>query len=282
MISQKRGPGNVCINKMDKRISKFLKNGHVEIFDTIAIETCEYCNRRCPFCPNSLYSVGKNLMPEKLFKNLILQLKKINYSGTIIYNQYNEPLWDKRLERFMNFTRSKLPNAFQIISSNGDYLNYDRWISLRKSGLNYAIVSQYDGKINKNIKELLEKLPKSERKALVVRKRGSFNLDSTRCGLVNLNKRVKQPLKENCFRPFSQIVVRHSGLAVLCCEDYLSKVVIGDTAKEEIMDIWNSEKFNKIRRNLINERRKGICSKCNTGYKYSVESCKWISTRSDI
>lgn len=261
---------------MHFKIRSYTSKNELNLFDTIGIETSEFCNRTCSFCPNSIYSQNRNLMLKELFENLIYQLKDLNYSGVICFHQYNEPLLDLRLDNLIEFTRINLRDSTLMISSNGDALTHKRWINLRKKGLDFAVISQYDEEINPTIASLIDKLSSQENEALIIKIRGAFNLTGTRGGNVNVNHIPETPLNEPCLRPFSQLVIRYNGMAVLCCEDYIGEAIIGDTRKDKLIEIWQSEKLNEIRIDLLLGNRKGICAKCNTTYKSSVESCDWI------
>ncbi|MCR4318982.1 MAG: SPASM domain-containing protein [Candidatus Brocadiaceae bacterium] len=258
-----------------KKIQAFTKN-EPTMFDTIGIETSEKCNRKCGFCPNSVYAQGQEEMPKALFERILIQLEKLKFNGTVVLYQYNEPLLDPRLEGFIAQTRGAIPNATIMFSSNGDYLNYERWINLRKSGLDFSVISQYDGKINNNIAEILKKL--DEKEPLMVSIRSEKDLKSTRAGTINFSEIPLTPINEPCLRPFSQLVIRYTGKVIICCEDYLNQVIIGDTKIQTIESIWNSDQINKIRYELLQGKRRGICTKCNTTFKQSVDGCEWIAT----
>lgn len=257
---------------MHSKILNYLK-GNLDIFDTIGIETSEYCNRTCLFCPNSISTQQRRLMNKEMYHNIIKQLSSLKFIGTICFNQYNEPLLDLRLDEFILFARKNLPKSKLTISTNGDALTLKRWDSLKKSGLSYAIISQYDGYISHRIEELIAY---EENKDLYkVEIRSAINLKSNRCGSVNLDD-SNLPLKQNCLRPFSQMVIRFNGKVVLCCEDYYMKEEIGDLHIDNICDLWMSHKLNEIRNGLIKNRRHGICSRCNVTYESTVESCEFI------
>ena len=92
---------------------------------SVAIETNAYCNRKCPYCPNSKYNLRSSRdvnMHEELFCKIIDELAELNYYRTIYFNIYNEPLTDKRLPRLVEYTRYKLPKTTIDIYTNGDYL----------------------------------------------------------------------------------------------------------------------------------------------------------------
>lgn len=262
------------MNIVHPKIESYL-NGSFRIFDTIGIETSEYCNRTCEFCPNSINRQKRRKMSEKIYFSMIDQLKEIEYSGSICFNQYNEPLLDNRLDKFIFYARSNLPNSTLTISTNGDALTLKRWNSLRHSGLNFAIVSQYDGIISKKIQNLINVV--NNENYLKVEVRGSHNLKSTRCGLVNLEYQNNTSQNQCCLRPFSQLVIRYNGLAVLCCEDYFLDTVVGDTNTDKLLEIWNGKKLEKIRNSLITGKRSGICMNCNISFESSVDSCEFIA-----
>src|SRR4030042_666457 len=62
-----------------------LKYRSFDMFNDIDIETTTLCNRRCSYCPNSIFdrSIKKNekTMHTKLFKKIINDLKIIKFTG---------------------------------------------------------------------------------------------------------------------------------------------------------------------------------------------------------
>ncbi|MBV8634134.1 MAG: radical SAM protein, partial [Burkholderiaceae bacterium] len=94
----------------------------------IEMALSSYCNRRCPYCPDSIVDriSKKYYMSDELFINIMTQLRSINYSGVLAFHRYNEPLADKAyaLAR-MSSARTFLPNAVFRIFTNGDYLTAD-------------------------------------------------------------------------------------------------------------------------------------------------------------
>jgi len=61
-------------------------------------------------------------MNQKLFENIIISLKKINYSRSVCLNLYNEPLADKNFGLYLKFIRKNLPMSVIQTNSNGDYI----------------------------------------------------------------------------------------------------------------------------------------------------------------
>jgi len=79
--------------------------------------------------------------------------------------------------------------------------------------------------------------------------------------------------KQPCVSPFSTLVMQTDGTIGLCCADYDTKIRLGDFSTQTIKDIWNGEKFNKIRHNHANENRNAIklCRGCNIWERDAVE-----------
>ena len=68
-----------------------------------------------------------------------------------------------------------------------------------------------------------------------------------------------------CFRPFEMITINREGDFAVCSEDLLYEEKMGNIKKTKIIDIWLSEKYKKIRSELLNGNRKCLstCSKCD-------------------
>ena len=92
-----------------------VKYGNPDMFNDIIIETTTQCNRRCGYCPNSVYDRSlkhnSHLMSEHLFMKIINDLKEMRFAGRISPHFYGEPLLDKRLYRLMKYAHDTLPKA---------------------------------------------------------------------------------------------------------------------------------------------------------------------------
>ncbi|MEK8019692.1 MAG: radical SAM protein, partial [Candidatus Parabeggiatoa sp.] len=109
----------------------------------VNIETSTYCNRKCSYCPVSLDESRKNqvYMTDELFHKILSELESINYSSTIVFNLYNEPLADNHIYLKIKQVRESLPHAFLMFNSNGDYVESDTLNKLSKIGLNALFVT---------------------------------------------------------------------------------------------------------------------------------------------
>lgn len=230
----------------------------------IGIEINSACNRRCPWCPNHEYKREVAFLDEEIFYKIINDLKDIKFKGKLTFNLYNEPLLDKRLIKFIKYVRKTIPSTFIYLNTNGDFLDLNLWKEFRKAGLDFAKISQYDGKINENIKKILNKINPEEKKHFYAYIFNTKEINN-RAGLVKLKKGESLPLKKFCNRPFYQLNINYKGKAVLCCNDYFGSVEIGDVSKESMKNIWKSDIFKYYRRKLLKKDRANLklCNKCD-------------------
>lgn len=248
----------------------------------VAIEINSFCNRKCPHCPHFDHIRPVEFLADEVVYGIIDELRRHKFEGNITYNLFSEPLLDKRLPKFVQYTREALPCALIYLNTNGDLLNLELWNILRKAGLEYAIVGQYDGQINNNISELLSELSDVEKKRLSVR---LFDIHTkyvnNRAGLVKTDKQVTLPLKAFCMRPFYQLCVNYKGNIVLCCMDYLGLVEVADVRKQKLFRVWRwNLKFLYYRIKLVFKSRSHLtlCETCD----YAQQNLKSVPSRKMI
>jgi len=97
---------------------------HVEL---IELETTSYCNRTCSFCPNSFIDrrSEKLLMPDAAWRAIVSGLRAVDYSHTIVWSRYSEPLSERGIVDRIREVREAAPRARISVNSNGDYLDPD-------------------------------------------------------------------------------------------------------------------------------------------------------------
>jgi radical SAM protein with 4Fe4S-binding SPASM domain len=63
------------------------------------------------------------------------------------------------------------------------------------------------------------------------------------------NKQTTQSIHwlEFCQFPWSSMTVKSNGEAVECVEDFNNEIILGNTATESLVDIWNGEKYRQFR-----------------------------------
>ena len=94
----------------------------------IEISESGTCNRSCSFCPRSAadFEDKKEFISNELHEKLCLELKELNYKGTIRFSGFVEPLLDKNIYNLLKMGRKYLPDCNIEMVTNGDPLNLKR------------------------------------------------------------------------------------------------------------------------------------------------------------
>ena len=56
---------------------------------------------------------------------------------------------------------------------------------------------------------------------------------------------------EPCRHPWMSMTIKSNGEAAMCMEDFNNAIVLGDAKTESLYDIWNGEKYDKLRKDHI-------------------------------
>ena len=253
-----------CYERPSFVLRRRARNQRTPPITSVLIEISSNCNRKCHFCPNAHHKRSTGFLDEDVVHKVIRELAELGFKGGVSFNLFNEPLLDKRLLSFLQYTRDILPKAFIYLNTNGDLLNVERWKKLRAVGLDFANVSQYDGKLNSNIRQLLSKLSYRERGHLFAH---VFlrDLIQNRAGLVESERRLKLPVQRFCPRPFYQLCINYEGKVVLCCNDFFGAVQFGDVRKETVAAIWAGDEIRHYRERLLAADRASLdlCKSCD-------------------
>jgi len=248
----------------------------------IEIEIFSYCNRRCWFCPNKEIDrhSGNHFMPEDMYLKIMSELREINYSGTITYSRYNEPLADKIILERIRQAREYCPNAFIRTNTNGDYLTRDYLDALAAAGMDEMEIQCYFGENEElNRDRFEERLQKTIHKLDIKgydiiqcneedRIVADFHYQGTHLSFFSLNmKRLANnrgetldntrvySRTENCLIPFKQLYVDYNGSYMLCCNvrsdvEAHKDFILGNADEDSIYDVFTSKKIIEFRKNL--------------------------------
>lgn len=66
---------------------------------------------------------------------------------------------------------------------------------------------------------------------------------------------------EICKHPWMSMTIKSNAEAAMCMEDYNNEIILGDTRKESLKDIWNGEKYKKFREDHFNLNPEIKCTK---------------------
>ena len=267
------------INRKSKLSDKniiFFKNSKILMPSVFEISNSGMCNRKCAFCPRSdpNYEHNNEFIEEKMYKKFVDEIAQHQYSGTIIFSGYVEPLLHKRIYSDIRYTKEKLPNVNIELITNGDPLNDERALKLFDNGLDVLLISAYDGPEQVLLFEEMMKRIKVEKNKFVIRKRyygedKDFGLTiSNRAGnLTNSDYKIpalKKALNNPCNYPFYTFFIDYNGDVQMCSHDWGKKMVLGNINSNSIEDIWNSKRFEFMRKKLLKgERDFSPCNLCD-------------------
>ena len=262
---------------VEDNIQLYMFNGQELPLPTeIEISESGTCNRTCSFCPRSATNFidKKEFITNTLHEKLCLELKELNYRGTIRYSGFVEPMLDKNIFNLINMARNYLPESNIEMVTNGDPLNLKRLKRLFESGLNKILISAYDGKEESEKLEELCIQANLTKKQYIVRHRyyseeKDFGITlSNRSGLMTDAEfkidALKEPLKKPCYIPSYTFFLDYQGDVLMCPHDWGKKVILGDLNKEKLKDIWFSKKFMGIRK-MLNKSNRNFkpCNVCD-------------------
>jgi len=78
-----------------------------------------------------------------------------------------------------------------------------------------------------------------------------------------------------CPYPWTQMAVTYDGDCVPCCRDTSGRSVLGNAFRDQIMAIWNCDRYRQFRQNLI-DRRPDLNAACkNCDLPYSGGESRW-------
>lgn len=251
------------------------------IFSIIEIETINRCNGLCSFCPVNAKQPQREYarMTEELFKKIINELSEINYSGAISLFSNNEPFLDERIFDFHKYANEMLPKAFFNLFTNGTLLTFEKFLDIIPY-VDWLVIDNYNDNFElntqdlKKIYEYVEQHSELKKPAMEIYPRVSFAF--RRQNEVLTSRAGQSPNKKGradkyvqkliCKLPFISIVVRPTGKVSLCCNDALGQMTLGDINKQSLQEVWYSEEFKKIRKEMLANGRKNLplCKDCDT------------------
>ena len=242
----------------------------------IEISESGTCNRKCSFCPRSdpEFLDKKEFISNELHYKLCDELKKLNYSGTLRYSGFVEPMIYKNIFNLISMARKNVPNCNIEMVTNGDPLNLKRLIRLFTSGLNKILISAYDGMEDASKLEDLCNEAKLNSDQFIIRHRylpenQDFGITlSNRAGLMENAefkiKPLKKTLNKPCYIPSYTFFLDYQGDVLMCPHDWGKKIILGNLKQEKLIDIWFGKKSMKIRKMLNSSNRNFTpCNVCD-------------------
>lgn len=277
MIQQINNNSIRCSEKHDSDID-FLKKFYAEhkcfpVFQQVLIETRTDCNNHCPFCPHAFNKKPLGIMEWSCFTTIIDQLCEMNYNGRVALMLSNEPLLDDRLEDMIDYAKSQSQRLFLDITTNGKLLSVELIDNLFRLGLDNININDYRGDRNKNPEKwslYLEPI----HAAYGNNPKVSFKRRRLDEALPNYAGNIPQTFNKEdfgfCNYPFRKLTIAYNGNVLLCCDDFMYDTCFGNVINDKLIDCWNNPKLNAIRLSLLDDKRIGLCERCNDFQDYNT------------
>ncbi len=236
----------------------------------IEVETINKCNSTCGFCPVNRFSDPRPTMrmDAALFSRIIDELAGWDFAGVLNLFSNNEPFLDRRIFDFAAQARSKLPDAFIQVISNGTALDVEKSLRILPH-LSRLIINDYGNGIDlhDNIAAIRRHLD-AERPELaaktVIALRRLDEFKTNRAGSAPNRAPPTTIYTSRCAYPFFQMVIRPDGKVSLCCNDALGEMTIGDLASQSLPEAWASPERRMVQQAMLKGRDKiPLCAHCD-------------------
>ena len=249
----------------------------------IRFEVTNKCNARCIMCPREKMTRAQGVLDMNLYKRVLDEAISAGVTQVSLEN-FGEPLLDPYFFERTRYAKSRGLAVFTI--SNGSLVDERIAKEILDSGIDKIRFSMYAASrgtyegIHKGLKYEVTKNNIS-RLLELKKKRGSLKpriemyfllLDNNKTEAESFKKTwearvddlsiwkphnwsdgrayrdLKNRKKASCGRPFrGPIQVQWDGLAVPCCFDYNSSIVLGDLNKNTLHEILHSERYAALR-----------------------------------
>lgn len=270
---------------------------------TLVIEPYNLCNLSCVMCPYPDMTREKEQMSMDLFRKIVDDAAVNNFK-TLSLSLYNEPYLDSLFFERIKYAKKK--GFYVLVATNGSSLTEERIEKTLESGLdcvtfsidsldkekyeNIRVNAKFEKTIN-NVKRLIEyrnqkksSLPLITMSAIEQGDDPSLDhmseilegldlyavskLDNRRGGESNYRR---LGLRYPCWWIWHQLVVYSNGKIALCCMDYDDNFQLGNLNHQTIEEVWNSEKFSKLRKLHLDGKFDEIamCKGCDIPYRQS-------------
>jgi radical SAM protein with 4Fe4S-binding SPASM domain len=235
------------------------------MFRSVELEVNSMCNRKCSYCPNVSTQRPSGYMTDSLFQKIIADLAEMNFDGNVSYHFYGEPMLDKRLLGFVEYTVRHVPRSRPLIYSNGDFLTLDVFRKYIKWGRTKFFITQHDNCMPPNLEAILSEASAEEQGHIEVRFANDIEM-MNRSGLIKTMNVPAEPLQMPCDAPLATMTIAMNGNVVLCCNDYFETEVIGNVTTHSLSQVWCSEPFERFRSALSKgDRTKSkLCVSCDS------------------
>lgn len=268
---------------------------------SMQLEVTNHCNLNCYTCPRKKLKREKGYMSFQLFEKIIESEK--DYLETVLLFHMGEPLLHPDLAKMVKYATTRKIRT--IIFTNGvlltqkkaeelfvagldllvisfDGLEQDTYEEVRKGSsyhvvldnINHAVMlcKKRNFKTKIQLHYVVSSKTRDEAKRFYDKMHKEKNLEIRMKPFINtggmgdvISEGTKPRANYPCFMLYREPAISWDGKMFPCCVDLLGEKVLGDVTKKTVLECWNSEETQTMRRRhkngeFINEK---ICSYCN-------------------
>jgi radical SAM protein with 4Fe4S-binding SPASM domain len=250
----------------------------------VMLEVSALCNINCICCPRNIMERKQGNMDFDTFKRVMDECTEhelcqvtMHYSG--------EPLLNKKLPDMIKYAKNKGVPIVRF-NTNGMLLNKETTLKLLKSGLDKMTVAiEATKEIHEKLRDGSDYALVSENIRNFVKMRDAMGLEYPTVWVQMLTSKWTRPSdieygitmwepivnsvevcpittiggqmedmgclytsKPFCAELWANIAILWNGDVTVCCVDHNARLKVGNVLNESIQDIWNSEKYDMLRR----------------------------------
>ena len=208
-------------------------------------------------------------MPRALFEKIIDDLVAVDFSRTVSFHFYNEPLMDERLPELVAHARERLPRCVFDLSTNGDYLTPALTDELFRSGLDAIHVSLHSASAEKHVLIVLAEVEVSNRARVTVismfdrEEKGEFLYNRIEMAEALPRSGPVVSIGAGCSNVDS-LMINFAGESALCCNDFFAANGHGSLKDVSVETLWRESRPNR-KRVYLGQFDKPICQICSIG-----------------
>lgn len=240
----------------------------------IEFNPTELCNRVCHFCPRHDPEVypNQNLhMTEETVQNVVDDLVKHDYAGQIMFSGFGEPLLNRDILKLIKICSDA--GIYTEVTTNGDKILQGKWYTLQDfvdAGCTALHIDVYDDVEQYEAwKELIKPYIGKIRMRLTPRFVQVTEVFNNRAGKLSHIPAIGERGGDRpCFAPSVKAFIDWDGTVQMCCHDWDKTGNFGNVNDQPFHEIWNNDKMNNMRSQLMFKSRLQAgspCNKCNTG-----------------
>lgn len=229
----------------------------------------DWCNRRCSYCPVSIFPTRHTkqgtTMPGEVWLNLLKSLQRINYCGKLQPVHFNEPLLRAETLTFPFFEQAKklVPWARLTLYTNADLL--PKYVdTVARLGLE-VVIGLHEPTNQKTIDFLNSSTSKTINIVEVMDVRSRVDLFHR---TPNISPdRIYHPAScpDYVLRRNNTLVINPVGEVVTCIQqDSDEGTTWGNIKDTDVMDIWTQKEFWQFREQRRLNQAVGMLAICHT------------------